>query len=202
AHHAAALCRLVGPRQVVALPDGSRIRAHARRRRLAAQQPADPRAGAAARLAGNLPSRRHGQAAREVAAAHRLPGVAGEHATGRRAGGGDTRRARTPRRPAVDPRARWPRTRPRTVRLPDGTRRDRRLARTRRDPHLARAAVQPFRRLPRFRRVGASVDQGLTVQGSGYRAVPAGGATGALAAGAPKVGVSRYLAGMAHSVAT
>ncbi len=60
---AAALRRLVGPRQDHPLPDGPGVRAHPRRRRLAAVQPADPGAGAAARVAGDLPPRRHARPA-------------------------------------------------------------------------------------------------------------------------------------------
>ena len=102
---APAFRRLVGPRPGDALPDGAGVRADARRRWLAAEQSADPRPRAAARIARSVRARRHGRAAREVAAPDRLSRIADPRAAGRHAADRHAARTRTPRLPAVAARA-------------------------------------------------------------------------------------------------
>src|SRR3546814_11112629 len=75
AHRPPTLRRLVGPRTGLALPHGRGLPAHAGRRRLAAETPANPRPGAAARLAGTVRTVRRGPAARPVRTPDRLPGT-------------------------------------------------------------------------------------------------------------------------------
>ena len=94
-HRSPAFRRLVGQRPVRALPDGAGLRADARRRRLAAQQPADPRAGAAARFAGTVRARRHG---RRCATKSRTPDRLPRNADPRR-NCRDTLQIATPREP-------------------------------------------------------------------------------------------------------
>src|SRR5690606_35617496 len=151
----AALCGLVGPRPGFALPHGAGLRADARRRRLATEQPADPRPGTLARLAATVRARgRDAGAARALGAPYRLPRGVDRATPGRHAAGGYAARTLSPWRATLVARGRWPRAWARPVRVPGTQRHRRRLARTRRDPDLARAAVQQPRRHPALRARG------------------------------------------------
>ena len=139
----AALRRLVGQRPRLPLQDAARIRAGPRRTLLATKQRARLLDGRPARLARRLLEGRHdGTLAPEEPRTHRLFRIhrRADQPAARAAAGGDhhARRSRAARLPTFDDRAP---ERPQGLRSPAGPRRDRRLARTRRDPRGPRAAL-------------------------------------------------------------
>src|SRR5690606_38652365 len=120
--------------------------------------------------------------ARALGAPDRLPRIPDPRTPGRHPRSGHPARTGTARRATVAARGRRSRAWPRPVRAPGPPRRARRLARARRDPHLAGAAVQQPRRHPALCTHGRGLGRRRRVTAPRQASIVGAGLAGALLA--------------------